>query len=203
MEMGEEFDRILLFEHARKTCEANYSKNPLDAENLTKWGGALIELSQFQNPAESKSMLSDAVVKLKEALEINPKRHDAMWCLGNAYTTTAFMTPDMEQAKPYFDMAADYFQQAVEEEPSNDLYRKSLEVSSKAPDLHAEIHKQQAFGQQVLGGAGAASSSTQTASKKKKSNDFTYDVLGWVILAAGLVVWLGFAKNQAPPQPPR
>lgn len=60
-------------------------------------------------------MDADAVLKLKEALEINPKRHDAMWCLGNAYTTTAFMTPDMEQAKPYFDKAADYFQQAVEE----------------------------------------------------------------------------------------
>jgi len=27
-----EFDRILFFEHARKTAEAEYSKNPLDAD---------------------------------------------------------------------------------------------------------------------------------------------------------------------------
>lgn len=202
--MGSDFDRLLFFEHARKSAETAYTKNPLDAENLTRWGGALIELSQFQSAEESRQMLSDAVSKLEEALTINPKKHDAMWCLANAFTTKAFMIPDMEEAKPFFHQAAEYFQQAVEEDPANDLYKKSLEVSAKAPELHAEIHKQQAFGQQVLGGGPSSSStSTKTASKKKKSSEFTYDVLGWVILAAGIVVWLGFAKNQAPPQPPR
>ncbi|CAO2827624.1 unnamed protein product [Amaranthus hypochondriacus] len=208
MDLGNDFDRLLFFEHARKTCEANYIKDPLDAENLTKWGGALLELSQFQSPAESKPMLSDAVLKLEEALSINPKRHDAMWCLANAYTTTALLIPDIEEAKPFFDKAAHFFQQAVDEEPSNELYRKSLEISSKAPELHAEINKQQEVFGQALGGVGAPASSssastTKTAAKKKKNNDFAYDVLGWVILAAGIVVWLGFAKNQAPPQPPR
>lgn len=202
--MSSDFDRLLFFEHARKTAEAAYIKNPLDAENLTRWGGALIELSQFQTPDDSKKMLEDAVTKLEEALEINPKKHDAMWCLANAHTTHAFMVPNIDEAKPYFDKAAGYFQQAVDEDPANDLYKKSLEVSAKAPELHAEIHKQQAFNQQVLGGgASSSSTSTKTAGKKKKSNDFTYDVLGWVILAAGIVVWLGFAKNQAPPPPPR
>ncbi|KNA18927.1 hypothetical protein SOVF_066250 [Spinacia oleracea] len=203
MDMSSDFDRLLFFEHARKSAEAAYTKNPLDAENLTRWGGALIELSQFQAPEDSKKMLTDAVEKLEEALEINPKKHDAMWCLANAHTTHAFMVPDMDEAKPYFEKAADYFQQAVDEDPDNDLYKKSLEVSSKAPELHAEIHKQQAFSQQAMGGGPSSSSSTKTATKKKKSNDFTYDVLGWVILAAGIVVWLGFAKNQVPPPPPR
>ncbi|KAL2906886.1 Mitochondrial import receptor subunit TOM20 [Bienertia sinuspersici] len=205
MDMGSDFDRLLFFEHARKAAEASYAKNPLDAENLTRWGGALIELSQFQSPGESKQMLTDAVSKLEEALEINPKKHDAMWCLANAHTTHAFMLQDIEDAKPFFQKAAVYFQQAAEEDPTNDLYKKSLEVSAKAPELHAEIHKQQSMGQQVLGGVGSSSSNptSKTSTKKKKSSDFTYDVLGWVILAAGIVVWLGFAKNQAPPQPPR
>ena len=35
MEMPNEFDRILIFEHARKTAEAAYVKDPLDAEVRT------------------------------------------------------------------------------------------------------------------------------------------------------------------------
>ena len=35
MEMPNEFDRILIFEHARKTAEAAYVKDPLDAEVCT------------------------------------------------------------------------------------------------------------------------------------------------------------------------
>ncbi|KAJ1434102.1 Tetratricopeptide-like helical domain superfamily [Sesbania bispinosa] len=55
-------------EHTRKTVEVNYAENPLDADNLTKWGGALIELSAFQNPRDSKKMIDDALSKLEEAL---------------------------------------------------------------------------------------------------------------------------------------
>ncbi|GFY87574.1 translocase outer membrane 20-2 [Actinidia rufa] len=94
MDMNSDFDRLLFFEHARKAAEADYAKNPLDAENLTRWGGALLELSQFHNVNESKKMLQD-------------------------------------EARVYFDKAALYFQQAVDEDPENDLYRKSLEVSAK------------------------------------------------------------------------
>jgi hypothetical protein len=39
-------------------------------------------------------------------------------------------------------------------------------------------------------------------SKKKKSNDFKYDMLGWFILAAGIVAWVGMAKSHVPPSPP-
>lgn len=35
MEMSSEFDRLLFFEHARKTAEAAYEKNPLDADVCT------------------------------------------------------------------------------------------------------------------------------------------------------------------------
>ncbi|KAL7232784.1 hypothetical protein ACSBR2_010738 [Camellia fascicularis] len=194
MDMQNDMDRILFFEHARKAAEASYTKNPLDAENLTRWGGALLELSQFQNNInESKDMIQDAMSKLEEALTINPKKHDALWCLGNANTSIAFLTPDHDEATSYFDKASKFLQQAVDEDPENELYCNSLKVSSKAPDLHVEIHKQ-GFAQQAIGGAKPA---------KKKNNDLKYDIFGWIILAVGIVAWVGFAKSQVPPPTPR
>ena len=53
--------------------------------------------------------------KLEEALKVNPKKHDTLWCLGNAHTSHAFLTPEHEVAKIYFKKASDYFQQAVDE----------------------------------------------------------------------------------------
>ncbi|XP_038687472.1 uncharacterized protein LOC119986849 [Tripterygium wilfordii] len=49
-------DPTVFFEHAREIAEAAYVLNPLDAENLTRWGGALLELSQFQTVPDSKKM---------------------------------------------------------------------------------------------------------------------------------------------------
>ncbi|XP_062151637.1 mitochondrial import receptor subunit TOM20-like isoform X2 [Alnus glutinosa] len=195
MQQGD-FDRILFFEHARKTSEATYAKNPLDADNLTRWAGALLELSQFQSVPDSKKMIQDAVSKLEEALLVNPQKHDTLWCLGNAYTSRAFLTPDQDEAKEYFDKAALYFQQALDEDPGNDLYCKSLEVAAKAPELHMEIHRH-GLAQQTMGAAGPSTSSgSKTSSKKKKSSDLQYDIFGWIILAVGIVAWVGFAKSQ-------
>ncbi|XP_061338719.1 mitochondrial import receptor subunit TOM20-like isoform X1 [Gastrolobium bilobum] len=206
-----DFDRLLLFEHARKTAEVNYAENPLDADNLTKWGGALIELSAFQNPRDSKKMVDDAISKLEEALLINPTKHDTLWCLGNANTSCAFLTPDISDAKGYFDKAFEYFQKAVDEDPENDLYRKSLEVAVKAPELHMEIHKN-GLGQMSIDGSSASSKGKELnaslfcsfqESKMQKSNDLKYDIFGWIILAVGIVAWVGMAKSQIPPPPPR
>ncbi|EEF50901.1 Mitochondrial import receptor subunit TOM20, putative [Ricinus communis] len=205
MDMQNDFDRILFFEHARKTAEATYAKNPLDAENLTRWGGALLELAQFQNVPDSKKMILDGITKLEEALLIQPKKHDTLWCIGNAHTSFAFLTPDLDEAKESFDKATVYFQQAVEEDPENELYRKSLEVAAKAPELHMEIHRH-GLGQQAMGAApasGPSTSSSAKTSKKKKDSDLKYDIFGWVILAVGIVAWIGFAKSQMPPPPPR
>ncbi|GKU93265.1 hypothetical protein SLEP1_g6870 [Rubroshorea leprosula] len=198
MDMSSDFDRLLFFEHARKTAETTYAKNPLDVDNLTRWGGALLELSQFQSVPDSKKMIQESISKLEEALSLNPKKHDTLWCLGNALTSQAFLTPDQDEAREYFDKAAVYFKQAVDEDPSNELYRKSLEVSTKAPELHSEIHK---HGGPEFAGPSASFASTMT-SKKKKSSDLKYDVLGWVILAVGIVAWVGFAKSHVPPPPP-
>ncbi|KAJ6814559.1 mitochondrial import receptor subunit TOM20-like [Iris pallida] len=85
-----ESERIMFFEHSRKTAEAAYAKDPLDAKNLTRWEGARLELSQFQNGEENTKMIQDAKSKLEEALEINPRKSDTLWCLGNAHTSHAF-----------------------------------------------------------------------------------------------------------------
>lgn len=42
----------------------------------------------------------------------------------------------------------------------------------------------------------------QSPKKKKSNNDLKYDIFGWVILAVGVVAWVGFAKSQLPPPPP-
>ncbi|KAI3463109.1 hypothetical protein Pfo_019772 [Paulownia fortunei] len=203
MDMSSDFDRLLFFEHARRTAEATYAKNPLDADNLTRWGGVLLELSQFQNGPDSKKMVQDAIEKLEEALVVNPRKHDALWCLGNAYTSNAFLIPDLDEAKGYFDKATQYFEQAYELEPQNELYKKSLEVASKAPELHVEIHKH-GLAQQAMGPGPSASTSTkQQSTKKSKSSDLKYDIFGWIILAVGIVAWVGFAKSNVPPPPPR
>lgn len=56
----------------------------------------------------------DCISKLEEALVINPTKHEALWCLGNAHTSHGFMNPDLDEARPYFEKASEYFQRAAE-----------------------------------------------------------------------------------------
>ncbi|KAK2636786.1 hypothetical protein Ddye_031578 [Dipteronia dyeriana] len=195
-----DFDRLLMSEHNRIDAEANYAKDPLDAENLTKWGEALLELSQCQSASDSKKMINDAITKLEEALVINPVKHETLWCLGNAHTSCGFLTPDPTEAKINFDQASEFFQRAADVEPENEIYLRSLEISAKAPELHMEIHKH-GMTQQAMGGGSSASSNAQ--SSKKKNSDLKYDICGWIILAVGIIAWVGMAKSHMPQPPAR
>ncbi|CDY28496.1 BnaC02g36640D [Brassica napus] len=196
-----EFDAIIMFEQIRKVSEATYLKNPLDADNLTRWAGALLELAQFHNE-DPKLTVQEAISKLEEALLIDPKKNPAIWCLGNAYTTLAFLTPEETEAKYNFDLAAHFFQIAVDEQPENETYQKSLEMTAKAPLLHAEVHRQ-GFGQHPNPSLGGAGPSGASRSEVVKSSELKYDVMGWVILAVGVVAWVGYAKATAPISAPR
>ncbi|KAI7724752.1 hypothetical protein M8C21_004629 [Ambrosia artemisiifolia] len=194
-----DFERIMIFEHARIAAEAAYAKNPYDADNLIKWGGALLQLSQLIEVNEQKNMIKDAISKLNEALAINPAKHEALWCLGNAYSAYGFLNPDHDEAQIEFDHAAECFQMAVNECPGNEHYLQSLVNSSKAPDLYNELVKQGVFNQpQQSVGGGPATSSKEKKSENKKSSDLKYDICGWIILAVGIMAWVGMAKSHMP-----
>jgi len=38
---------------------------------------------------ETFKLLDEGINKLKQAVHVDPGKHDAFWCLGNAYTSKA------------------------------------------------------------------------------------------------------------------
>ena len=130
------------FEQARARAEQDHKANPSDAQVLTRWGGALLELAHFKQGPEAVQMIELAVSKFEAALAINPKKHDALWCLGNALTSQGFLFQEAERAGDFFDKAKTCFQRALNEEPTNEIYKKALEMTDKAPGLHAELQRQ-------------------------------------------------------------
>ncbi|KAI7837467.1 hypothetical protein COHA_008725 [Chlorella ohadii] len=152
---------LMFFEQAREQAEREFKANNQDAMALTKWGGALLELAHFRQGNEAYDMIEEAIAKFEQALAIDARRHDALWCLGNAYTSQGFLSAEAASANEYFDKAGECFRKAVELEPGNDSYRRALEMSGKAPQLYQELQRQL---------------------QKPLISDFWYDVAGWVCL---------------------
>eukprot|EP00976_Prorocentrum_cordatum_P008739 174473-Prorocentrum_minimum.AAC.2 len=195
----EEMERLIFFESAREKAESDWKKNKKDTVALTRWGGALLELAHFRTGSEAVDIICMAVEKLEMALEINPRKHDALWCLGNALTSQGFLYADAAKANSFFERAKSSFQRALAEEPQNESYIKALEMSQRAPLLHAELQRQlqeqqqqQQLAQQMSQGGGA-----QT--EAKSDSDFYYDVAGWACLFGLGTLWVVLARNAAKP----
>ena len=92
--------------------------------------------------------------KFEEALAIDPRKHDALWCLGNALTSQGFLYADAEAAAAFFAKARSCFERAVAEQPENEVYQKALDMTARAPALHAELQKQFAAQQSAGSGGG-------------------------------------------------
>lgn len=67
---------------------------PVAPQALTKWGGALLELAHFRQGAEAYEMIEEAIGKFEQALSLDAARHDALWCLGNAFTSQGFLSAE-------------------------------------------------------------------------------------------------------------
>ncbi|KAI3891011.1 hypothetical protein MKW98_007316 [Papaver atlanticum] len=136
-------------------------------------------------------MILAAMSKLEQALLIDPRKHEALWCLGNAHMAHGLLTPDYNEARNYFVRAADFYQQAVDEVPTNEKYSRSLESID-------QIHKQRVAQQS----AGARSSTSHAKGTKKGWKfDLIFDIFGWVVLGIGIGAWIGFSRAQVHPSP--
>lgn len=189
----EDIERLMFFEQAREQAERDFKTNDKDALALTKWGGALLELAHFRQGNEAYDMIEEAIAKFEQALGIDGRRHDALWCLGNAYTSQGFLSAEGAAANAYFERAGGCFRKAVELEPSNESYRRALDMSGKAPQLYQELQRQlQAAsaggGSGGMSGPGSPRGGDPRGAPKQKAliSDFWYDVGGWVCLV-GLV----------------
>jgi len=185
------------FEQARVRAEQDHKANPSDAQVLTRWGGALLELAHFKQGPEAVDMIELAVAKFDAALFINPKKHDALWCLGNALTSQGFLFQEAFRAGEFFDKAKECFQRALNEEPANEIYKKALEMTDKAPGLHAELQRQLAEQQAQHEAARAAQmGGRQQAGAPPSPDEFWYDVGGWVLFGAVALSWVAMLSRQ-------
>lgn len=220
---------------ARAACALLSHHSRASPQALTRWGGALLELAHFRTGPDaveyiklarrggtfvfSRLRLSrtasravrrrhpQAVDKFESALKIEPRKHEANWCLGNALTSQGFLFAEDAVAKSYFTRARACFEKALREEPDNETYRKAVEMTSRAPALHAELQRQFAAQQLAEDSAGGGSGGGgrgggrgggkgAAAAPKDDESGWVYDIAGWVILgaiAAGWVVLAGKA----------
>ncbi|KAL3531692.1 hypothetical protein ACH5RR_005213 [Cinchona calisaya] len=195
-------DELLLLEKARRTAENNYTINPYDADNLTNLGVTLLELSRSRGDTpESKRMIKEAISMLKEALDMEPKKHKAVFYLGNAYIIQGLQIHDDPTiALALFDKAFVSYQKALHEDPGNEQYKDTLAACARIPMMYTEFQLQHGVIQPTQ--AQTQSSTTANNFGKKKNNDLWYDVGGWILLGIGIMAWIGMSRTRPNVPPP-
>eukprot|EP00210_Caulerpa_lentillifera_P008085 g7719.t2 len=168
-------------------------------------------MAHLHKGAESSSLIDEGISKLHKAIEIDQNRHDAYWCLGNALTSKGFLVNgNKDEAQYYFDQALDYFKAARDLDPSNDIYLKAIDVTQRAPEIYDQLQSQMsslgaspdiAFGLDE-GPSGSMMEGGPfdggKRSKKSKSEDFWWDVAGWVCLIGLGVMLLSLSQKPTP-----
>jgi len=187
---------MIFFEEACQRAESDHDKDPTDAQVLTRWGGALLELAHFRNGSDAVEMIERAVKKFDAALKINPRKHDALWCLGNALTSQGFLFREQSKAEEYFNKAKSCFQRALNEEPTNEIYKKALEMTDKAPGLHAELQRQLAEQELEQNKVRRPQSSAGSTTEASVSSEWFYDISGWVCFAGIALSWAMLQREQ-------
>jgi tetratricopeptide (TPR) repeat protein len=171
-----------------------------------------LELAHFRQGEEAYEMIEEAIKKFDKALVLDARRHDALWCLGNAYTSQGFLSESAHKASEFFIKAGDAFKRAVEHEPENESYRRALEMSTKAPQLYQELQRQlQAAGaggpsgSPRSEGAGGSSSGGRTGQGQRGAgaSEFWYDMAGWVVLVGLGVGIAALSRSSAAPTAPK
>lgn len=198
----EDFERYLFFETQREQAQRDHAANKDDAQALLRWGGALLELAHFRQGPESMKTLETAVEKFQMSLNLQPEKHEAMWCLGNAYMSQGLLQPDAGKANDCFDKARTQFKKALDREPTNGSYQRTMEMVGKAPEIFAELQLQLQQQAQPAAEIAASSSRGAAASGKKQKggvSDLWYDLGGWVILAGLITGYVIAVQRTAPP----
>lgn len=215
----EEFERYLFFESQREQAARDHASNKDDPQALLRWGGALLELAHFRQGPESLNSIEQAVEKFEAALKLQADMHEAMWCLGNAFTAKGLLMPNAEQANQNFSKAAVQFKKALEADPTNAAYLRAMDMIGKAPGIYVEVQAQlqaqeqareersaaerSGGGSSARGGSGGSGSQPRgQAASKQGVSDFWYDVGGWVVLAGLVGGYLVAANSAAPPAGP-
>ncbi|KAG1677856.1 hypothetical protein FOA52_008620 [Chlamydomonas sp. UWO 241] len=185
--------REQFFEVARHQAQLEFEADGTNAQALVRWGGALLELAHFKQGTSSTGMIQEAIVKLNAALEMDPDRADAQWCLGNAYTALGFLCADKPDALGQFAKAEECFRICISKDPSNDSYKKAIEMSQKAPEYWDEIQSHINAQNMAAGGGGGPGGKAPPS-----PNEFWWDVGGWLLLAGVITTALFVARVTSP-----
>lgn len=197
---GDDADREQFFEAARVQAQREFETDSTNSQALVRWGGAMLELAHYKQGDDSIKMINDAIVKLQQAIDMDADRADAYWCMGNAYTSLGFLCSDKPAALKKFEDAKVAFQKCQEKDPSNETYRKALEMCEKAPDYYDEIQSH------IAASGGAADGPPGSARKAGGAgasaiSDVWFDIGGWVLLGAAVAGALVLARAGAAAKP--